>query len=156
MIVTADIKEIMEDMKQAIEKKRLLPLVQFVSTGGTIAMRRDPTTNAPVPAITGDDLLSSAPGISEIANIEVLNHSNIPSAYLGPEQWMTLTHQIERTLARPDIVGVIISHGTDSLEETAFWLDLTVKSDKPVVLVGAQRNASEEDSDGPRNLLSAV
>ena len=137
-------------------KDTLLPVVQLVSTGGTIAMKRDPDTNAPVPAISGEDLLSSVPGVSEIAAVEIINHSNLPSAYLGPEHWVTLTRVIEQTVARSDIVGVVISHGTDSLEETAFWLDLTVKSDKPIVLVGAQRNASEGDSDGPRNLLSAI
>jgi L-asparaginase len=57
---------------------------------------------------------------------------------------------------RPEVAGVIISHGTDTLEETAYWLDLTTNSEKPIVLIGAQRNASEPDFDGPRNLLNAV
>lgn len=146
----------MERMNRDTPLKGSLPIVQFIATGGTIAMKRDPSTNAPVPAMTGDDLFSSVPGIDEIANIEVLNHSNIASAYMGPTEWGSLTRQVNKTLDRSDVSGVVISHGTDSLEETAYWLDLTVKSGKPVVLVGAQRNASELDSDGPRNLFSAV
>lgn len=136
--------------------KTSLPVVVLIATGGTIAMQLDPVTKAPVPAITGDDLLRMVPGIADIASMEVLNHSNLPSAYLGPVQWMALTQQVQATLARPEVSGVIISHGTDSLEETAFWLDLTVASEKPIVVFGAQRNASEPDSDGPRNLLAAV
>jgi L-asparaginase len=63
---------------------------------------------------------------------------------------------VTAALARPEILGVIVSHGTDTLEETAYFLDLTVSSDKPIVLIGAQRNASEKDFDGPRNLLNAT
>lgn len=146
----------MQSLNQHSAIKGSLPIVQLVATGGTIAMKRDPISDAPVPAITGDDLLSLVPRISEIANIEVLNHSNIASAYLGPTEWIRLTRLVEKTLVRPEVAGIVVSHGTDSLEETAYWLDLTVKSERPVVLVGAQRNASESDSDGPRNLLSAV
>lgn len=76
------------------------------------------------------------------------NVSNVPSDYMDPTRWTAL--------ARPEVSGAIISHGTDTLEATADWLDLTVDSDKPVVLIGAQRNASEPDFDGPRNLLNAV
>lgn len=132
------------------------PLVQFIATGGTIAMKIDPATHAPVPAISGDDLLAATPDVSRYATIEVNNLSNLPSAYMNPERWVELTRVVHNALARPEIFGVVISHGTDTLEETAYWLDVTVKSDKPIVLIGAQRNASEADFDGPRNLLNAV
>ena len=75
---------------------------------------------------------------------------------MDPPRWVALTGEVNRTLARPEVAGVIISHGTDTLEETAYWLDLTTNSEKPIVLIGAQRNASEPDFDGPRNLLNAV
>jgi len=141
---------------QHLATMEALPIVQLVSTGGTIAMKRDPASGAPIPTIDGYDLLRSVPEIINFANVEVLNHSNMASAYLGPPEWIKLTRQIESTLKRSEVSGVVISHGTDSLEEAAYWLDLTVNADKPVVLIGAQRHASESDSDGPRNLLSAV
>jgi len=132
------------------------PVVVFIATGGTIAMKIDPVKRAPVPAISGEDLLATVPDASKYATIEVKNVSNVPSDYMDPVRWTALTREVAAALARPDVAGVIVSHGTDTLEETAYWLDLTVDSEKPVVLFGAQRDASEPDSDGPRNLLNAV
>lgn len=132
------------------------PLVQFIATGGTIAMKIDPVKNAPVPAISGDDLLATVPDVGKYATIQVNNLSNVPSDYMDPARWVQLTRTVQAALDRPEVTGVIVSHGTDTLEETAFWLDLTVRSSKPVVLIGAQRNASSPDFDGPRNLLNAV
>jgi L-asparaginase len=88
--------------------------------------------------------------------MEVQNLANVPSGYMGPELWVKLHKAVEEALARPEVAGVIVSHGTDTLEETAYFLDLAVGSDKPIVLIGAQRNASEKDFDGPRNLLNAA
>jgi L-asparaginase len=132
------------------------PVVQFIATGGTIAMKIDPVKNAPVPAISGDDLLATVPDVGKYARIQVNNLSNVPSVYLAPARWEQLSQAVQAALARPEVAGAIVSHGTDTLEETAFWLDLTVQSPKPVVLIGAQRNASVSDFDGPRNLLNAV
>jgi L-asparaginase len=132
------------------------PVIVLLATGGTIAMKVDPVKHAPVPAISGEDLLVTVPEVSKYATVEVKNVSNIPSDYMDPVCWARLTHETNVALARPEVAGVIVSHGTDTLEETAYWLDLTVASEKPVVLIGAQRNASEPDFDGPRNLLNAV
>src|SRR5690349_15350037 len=131
----------------------LLPLVAFFATGGTIAMKVDPATGAPVPAITGDDLLATVPAVARHARIEVHEFSNVPSAWMDPPRWRALTRAVAAELARDEVAGAVIAHGTDTLEETAFWLDLTLASLKPVVLTGAQRNASAADFDGPRNLL---
>jgi L-asparaginase len=133
-----------------------LPVCPLVATGGTIAMKIDPVKNAAVPAMSGEDLVATVPLVSKYAKVEVNNVSNVPSDYMDPPRWIALTSEVNRALARPEVAGVVVSHGTDTLEETAFWLDLTVNSDKPVVLIGAQRNASEPDFDGPRNLLNAV
>ena len=133
-----------------------LPVCALIATGGTIAMKIDPVKQAPVPAISGEDLLATVPEVANHARVEVKNVSNVPSDYMDPPRWIALTKEVTATLARPDVSGVIISHGTDTLEETAWWLDLTVNSEKPIVLIGAQRNASEKDFDGPRNLLNAV
>jgi L-asparaginase len=133
-----------------------LPVCPLIATGGTIAMKIDPVKKAPVPAISGEDLVATVPEVSKYARVEVNNVSNVPSDYMDPPRWIALTNEVDRALARPEVAGVIISHGTDTLEETAYWLDVTINSDKPVVLIGAQRNASEPDFDGPRNLLNAV
>jgi L-asparaginase len=132
------------------------PTCQFISTGGTIAMKIDPASKAPVPALTGDDLLASVPGLPRIATLRVNNLFNLPSDYIGPEQWVALHRAVDEALAQDEVAGAIVSHGTDTLEETAWFLDLTIASEKPVVLIGAQRNASEPDYDGPRNLLNAA
>src|SRR5919202_2802877 len=132
------------------------PVVEFIATGGTIASKIDPVKHAPVPAISGEDLLATVPDVSKYARVEVNNLSNIPSDNVHPPRWIALTRALQTALDRPEVAGVIVSHGTDTLEETAWWLDLTVDSPKPVVLIGAQRNASEPDFDGPRNLLNAV
>src|SRR6516225_4932712 len=133
-----------------------LPVCPLIATGGTIAMKIDPVKKAPMPAISGEDLVALVPEVSKYAKIEVNNVSNVPSDYMDPARWTALTHEVKAALARPEVAGVIISHGTDTLEETAYWLDVTINSDKPVVLIGAQRNASEPDFDGPRNLVNAV
>lgn len=131
-------------------------LCQLLATGGTIAMRADPATGAAVPALSGDDLLAAVPGLGAVAPVELLNVSNVPSAEMGPARWVALQRVVQRALRRSDVAGVVVTHGTDTLEDTAWFLDQTVEGDKPVVLVGAQRNASEPDGDGPRNLLAAV
>jgi L-asparaginase len=82
--------------------------------------------------------------------------SNIASDDITPEIWVRLAGRVNDLLAKAEIRGVVVTHGTDTLEETAYFLDLTMISTKPVILVGAQRPASDPDSDGPRNLLDAV
>ena len=96
------------------------PTVQFIATGGTIAMKIDPVKKAPVPAITGDDLLATVPEVADLATIEVNNLSNVPSDYMDPPRWVELSKTVSTALQRPEVSGVIVSHGTDTLEETAF------------------------------------
>jgi L-asparaginase len=133
-----------------------LPVVRLIATGGTIAMKIDPVKKAPVPAISGEDLVATVPEIAQVAHIEVQNVSNVASDYMDPDRWVQLQRAVVDALKRPEVAGVVVSHGTDTLEETAWFLDLTVDSEKPIVLIGAQRNASERDFDGPRNLLNAA
>ena len=132
------------------------PKIAVVATGGTIAMKLDPQTHAPVPALSGEDLVSAVPKLKDIATIQVTEFSNVPSDYMGPDRWPALARRIDAILADPEIRGAIVLHGTDTLDQTAYFLDLTLTSRKPVVLVGAQRNASDTDADGPRNLLNAA
>jgi L-asparaginase len=100
----------------------------MIATGGTIAMKIDPVKKAPVPAISGEDLVATVPGIAKVARVEVQNPSNVPSDYMDPERWQGLQKAVVEALARPEVAGVIVSHGTDTLEETAYFLDVTMAS----------------------------
>ena len=128
----------------------------MLSTGGTIASKQDPAKGGYVPALSGEDLVSAVPAIKKIAQIQVEQISNISSSDITPEIWVRLAGRVNELLARAEIDGIVVTHGTDTLEETAYFLDLTTASMKPMVLVGAQRPASDPDSDGPRNLLNAI
>jgi L-asparaginase len=133
-----------------------LPCVKLLATGGTIAMKADKASGAYVPAVAGDDLLAAVPDIARFASVEVSNVFNIPSAHLGPNEWLILHSAVAAAIHDKAVDAVIISHGTDTLEETAYFLSLTIDTSKPIILFGAQRGASDADSDGPRNLLHAV
>ena len=132
------------------------PRCALITTGGTIASRVDPDTGLAMPVSTGAELLAAAPAVANIADIDVEEVCRVSSPHIGPAQWMALHRSIRAALDRPDITGVVVSHGTAVLEETAWFLDLTIRHDKPVIVIGAQRNASEPDFDGPRNLYHAV
>lgn len=140
----------------AATAEQQLPVCQMIATGGTIAMKIDPATNAPVPTLSGEDIVAGVPELAKVATIRVESPFNVPSSYMDPARWAAIHRLVEKALASDEVAGVMVSHGTDTLEETAYFLDLTISSDKPVVLVGAMHNASERDFDGPRNLLNAA
>ena len=133
-----------------------LPRVIILSTGGTIASQYDPEQGGLVPALTGDQLVEAVPELAELARIDVEQISNIGSPDMTPEIWLKIAIRANELLARSEVAGVVVTHGTDTLEETAYFLDLSVESTKPVIMVGAQRAPSYRDTDGPRNLLNAV
>jgi L-asparaginase len=133
-----------------------LPLVKVLTTGGTIASRYDPVQQGFVPALSGEQLLEAVPEIKGVARVEIEAVSNIGSSDMTPEIWLQLSRRTNELLADAGTAGVVVTHGTDTMEETAYFLDLTVTSSKPVILVGAQRAASMKDTDGPRNLLNAI
>jgi len=137
-----------------------LPKVLVIATGGTIAGVQDaPGTLGGYRAgtLSADQILASVPELSKHAVIEAEQFSNVASTAITPAQWLALSKRIESVLRdRKDVAGVIVTHGTDRLEETAFFLYLTVRSDKPVIVVGAQRPATGISPDGPINLLAAV
>jgi L-asparaginase len=133
-----------------------LPLVVVVATGGTIAEKKDPQTGSLVPAVSGQDLIKAVPEISRLARIQVKEFSNIDSSHMTPQIWARLSRETSSILARNDVAGVVITHGTDTMAEAAFFLDVTLGSAKPVVLVGAMRGASELSPDGPANIRDAI
>src|SRR5262245_60678247 len=136
-----------------------LPHVLVIATGGTIAgEQRDPGTQdgyeirRPVA-----DLISAVPEAKKYARIETEQFSNIPSPNISPAQWLQLARRINTLFReRPDLSGIVVTHGTARLDETAFFLHLAVKSDRPVVIVGAQRPPTGISPDGALNLLAAI
>ena len=136
------------------------PRVLVLATGGTIAgVQSAPGTLGSYRAgtLTAEQIISSVPELSRHARVEAEQFSNVASTRITPEQWVQLAKRINRVLLDDSsLAGVVVTHGTDRLEETAFFLYLTVRSDKPVVVVGAQRPATGISPDGPINLLAAV
>ena len=133
--------------------------VHIIFTGGTIAMR----TNAHgqlVPANSGDELIAAIPALAHAAALSTHQLSNVASAHLTTEHWLQLRQAIITAYADDTICGVVVVQGTDTLEETAFFLDASLSNeqlhDKPIVLTGAMRSADEADGDGADNLLNAV
>src|SRR5687767_7298583 len=139
---------------------RTKPAVWVLSTGGTIAGQGSSTTdlsNYKPGSILGEQLVKAVPQIAEIADVRVEQVVNIPSHDLTLDNWLTLAKRIHGIIAsEPAVAGFVITHGTNTLEETAYFLNLTVRSDKPIVLVGAMRPATAISADGPLNLLNAV
>jgi L-asparaginase len=131
----------------------------IIATGGTIAGEQgEPGTlggydiRKPI-----GEIVAEVPEIKKYARVESVQFANVPSAYITPNQWVQLARMINSVFEkRPEIAGIVVTHGTDRLEETAFFLHLTVRWDKPVVVVGAQRPPTGISPDGPINLLSAV
>ena len=143
----------------AAQPARALPKVRVVATGGTIAgEQREPGTLGSYEIKKSvNDIVSLIPNVQRYAEVETEQFSNLPSPSVTPAHWLRLAQRINALLKeRPDLAGIVVTHGTARLEETAFFLYLTVKSDRPVVVVGAQRPPTGISPDGPINLLSAI
>ena len=130
--------------------------VAIIFTGGTISMTVDEKIGAAIPTLSGEQIMSMVTNMDKVADIEVFNFAEIPGPHMTPEKLIELKHYVNNLLAREDICGAVITHGTDSLEETAYFLDLTISSDKPVIVTGAMRSSSELGYDGPSNLSASV
>lgn len=130
--------------------------VVVFTTGGTIAMKFDKKVNGLMPAVSGEDLAAAVPGLEDVCEIEVKEFSNMASCNITPEKMLALSKTIEQELKRSDINGVVVTHGTDTVEETAYFLDIVHQSDKPIVLTAAMRGAGDTSPDGPMNIYCAV
>ena len=127
--------------------KAPLPKVRLIATGGTISNRTGGR-------LTSDDLVASMRGVDRYARAESEQFANTSSAALTLEQWLALARRINTLFADDsDLAGIVVTSGTDTLEETAYFLNLTVRSDKPVVVVGSMRNPSTLGYEGAANLL---
>ncbi|PMP86231.1 MAG: asparaginase, partial [Thermodesulfobium narugense] len=106
--------------------------VVIVATGGTIAMKKNEAGKS-IPAVTGEGLISSVPGIRDIADFEVVNFSNFASCNMKPENLLKLANKIKDILKNKNISGIVITHGTDTIEDSAFFLELTIDDERPII-----------------------
>ena len=130
--------------------------VGVIFTGGTISMKVDERLKSAIPALSDEEIMATVSGIDKIAQIESLHFGSLPSPHMTLEKMFELGEAVKNFQAREDIAGVVLTHGTDTLEETAYFLDLINDSQKPVVVTGAMRNGSELGYDGPANLSAAI
>ena len=119
-------------------------------------MSIDPTMGGAAPALSGEEIVARVEGLNNVADFDIINFARLPGPHVTPAIILELAQAVHAELSKPAIDGVVITHGTDTLEETAYFLDLILHSDKPVVFVGAMRNSSELSWDGPANLMAAV
>ena len=130
--------------------------IAVIFTGGTISMTVNEDTNAATPSLSSGDIMSLVHHIKDFAEVELIDFLAIPGPHMTPEAMMELKALVQEQCERSEISGIVITHGTDNLEETAYLLDLTLNTPKPVVITGSMRNASELGYDGPSNLASAI
>lgn len=130
--------------------------VVVIFTGGTISMKIDPVIHAAIPALNSDEIMAMMTNIKNVAEIESINFANIPSPHISTQHMMSIANIVKENIIREDVTGIIITHGTDTLEETAYLLDLIIQSEKPIIVVGAMRNSSELGYDGSSNLSAAI
>ena len=134
------------------------PTIYILATGGTIAGSGSGAldTSYTSGTVTVDKLIAAVPDINKIATIKGEQISNIGSQEINNEVWFKLANRVNELLTSGKADGVVITHGTDTMEETAYFLNLVVKSDKPIVMVGAMRNSGSLSADGPLNIFNAV
>jgi L-asparaginase len=130
--------------------------IAVVFNGGTISMKLDPKLKAAVPTLTGEEIMSMVTGIEEHAEVVSHNFSSVPSPHMTIDRIMDLQAYVRKLLEDEGIYGIVITHGTDTLEETAYLLDLTIETVKPIVVTGSMRSGSELGYDGPFNLAQAI
>lgn len=130
--------------------------ILIVFTGGTFSMMIDEKTGGAVPRFSGKELLRKIPEAKKFAKITCYDFGKYPGPHMTPELMFKLSRTINKLLSKNKFDGVIVTHGTDTLEETAYLLDLTIKTETPIVVIGSMKNSSEENWDGPQNLIDAI
>jgi len=127
-----------------------LPLIKVVATGGTIA-------NTPSGRLNAGEVAEAIPQLKKVARLDVEEVIRVGSSAINVDNWITLSHRITDILAKqPEVKGIVVTHGSNTVEETAYFLSLTVKTEKPIVLTAAQRQFTTLSSDSPKNFLQAV
>ena len=132
-----------------------LPRIILFATGGTISMRRETLRGGAVPALSGTEILAAVPGWDEVARVEVREFGRLPGPHITIERMWALRAAI-LDARREGAEGIVVTHGTDTIEETVYLLDRSLDPAMPVVVTGAMRNSSELSWDGPANLMAAL
>src|SRR5206468_5461530 len=122
----------------------------------TISMQRDPAAGGNVPTYGGEDLVRFTQGLDAISPYRIENWAMVPACHLGPDRLWELRERVREVVESGEVRGIVITHGTDTIEETAYLLDRTLDPAVPVAITGAMRTSSDEGWDGPRNLLDAA
>ncbi len=132
--------------------------IAIIATGGTISgVGESASESKYTPAkITIDNIIASVPNLSKLANIKGEQLLQIASENMNDESWLKIAKRVNEILDKRDIDGVVITHGTDTIEETAYFLNLVIRSKKPIILVGSMRPSTSISADGPLNLYNAV
>ncbi|MFQ5971212.1 MAG: asparaginase [Alphaproteobacteria bacterium] len=132
------------------------PRVVLIGTGGTIASRYDEKLGRAVPSESAEDLVAMLPQLRDMAELELDNFASVPSFDMSPGFALELAGRVNDTLARDDVSGVVVTQGTDTLEETCYLADLLLGGEKPAVFTGAQRMPDDPVPDGPGNIMDSV
>src|SRR5690606_8402991 len=136
-------------------RKRAVRVIAFVFTGGTISMRYDPAAGGAVPALSAEEILAAARGLEQVCVPRAEEWGRHPGPHMTIERQWALRNHLRSLVTSGEVEGIVVTHGTDSLEETAYLVARSVPQHVPIVFTGAMRNASDLDWDGPSNLLDA-
>jgi len=131
-------------------------VIHLLFTGGTISMRRDPAVGGNVPTHGGEELVRFARGLDTIGPYQIENWAMVPACHLGPDRMWELRGRVQEIAQSGEVRGIVVTHGTDTIEETAYLMDRTLDRRVPVAITGAMRTSSDAGWDGPRNLLDAA
>jgi L-asparaginase len=131
-------------------------MIHILFTGGTISMQRDAAAGGNVPAHGGEALVRSAPGIERIAPFRIDDWARMPACHFDHDRLWAMRERVREVTESGEVTGIVVTHGTDILEETAYLLDRTLDRRIPVAITGAMRTSSDDAWDGPRNLRDAV
>jgi L-asparaginase len=131
-------------------------MIHLLFTGGTISMQRDQSAGGNVPTHGGEALVQFAEGLDRISAYRIENWARVPACHLGPDRLWQLRQRVRDVATGGEVTGIVVTHGTDILEESAYLLDRTLPRTVPVAMTGAMRTSSDQGWDGPRNLLGAA
>ena len=131
-------------------------MIHLLFTGGTISMHRDAAAGGIIPTHSGEALVGFSRGLDAISPYRIENWAMVPACHLGPDRLWALRERVRQVAESGEVRGIVITHGTDTIEETAYLLDRTLGPSVPVAITGAMRTSSDEGWDGPGNLLAAA